>query len=162
MKRIVLVLAATLAAASSFAQVTVKEPWVRATVATQKVTGAYMQLTSTKDMKLVDVRSPIAGRSEIHEMSMEDVMKMRAVPSIPLPAGKPVALTSGGAHVMLFDLKREVKAGEAVPLTLVLEGPDGVREQVVVKAEARPLGSGHAHAEADEDEHGHGHGHHHH
>jgi copper(I)-binding protein len=166
MKHIVFALAATLAA-SSFAQVTVKEPWVRATVAAQKVTGAFMQLTSAKDMKLVGVRSPIAGRAEIHQMDMEqDVMKMRAAPSIALPAGKPVTLASGGAHVMLFDLTREVKAGETIPLTLLLEAPNGAREQVEVKAEARPLATAHEHAhehaQADEHEHGHGHGHHHH
>src|SRR5262249_26714979 len=109
MKRIAFAVAALLLAISSFAQVTVKEPWVRATVAAQKVTGAFMQLTSAKDMKLVGVRSPIAGRAEIHEMLTEqDVMKMRAVASIPLPAGKPVVLASGGFHVMLFDLRQEV------------------------------------------------------
>ena len=64
---------------------------------------------------------------------------MRAVPSIALPAGKAVALKPGGYHIMLLDLKREIKVGESVPLTLVFEGAAGTRESALVQAAARPL-----------------------
>ena len=61
--------------------VQVKEPWVRGTVAQQKATGAFMQLSAPQDMRLVEARSPVAGVVELHEMSMDNnVMKMRAVP----------------------------------------------------------------------------------
>ena len=80
--------------AQSPASVEIKDPWVRATVAQQKATGAFMQLTAKADSKLVEVKSPVAGVVEIHEMAMEkDVMKMRQVPGLALPAGKAVALT---------------------------------------------------------------------
>ena len=83
-----------------------------------------------------------AGVVEIHEMAMDgNVMKMRAVPGIDLPAGKTVDLKPGGYHVMLMDLKRELKAGETVPVTLVIEGADKKRETVEVKATVRALGS---------------------
>ena len=130
--------------ASAWAQspVEVKEPWVRATVAQQKATGAFMQLTAKADSQLVEARSPMAGVVEIHEMAMADnVMKMRQVPGVALPAGKPVDLKPGGYHVMLLDLKGQVKAGDVVPLTLVFEGKDGKRELVEVKAPVRPLGA---------------------
>ncbi len=128
--------------ASAMAQVTVdvKDPWVRATVAQQKATGAFMQLTAKADAKLVEVRSSAAGVVEIHEMAMEkDVMKMRQIPGLELAAGKPVELKPGGYHVMLMDLKAQVKEGDTVPLTLVFEGKDGKRQNVEIKAPVKPL-----------------------
>ena len=65
----------------ALAQVTVKEPWVRATVPQQKATGAFMQLQAAQTTRLVEARSPVAGVVEIHEMAMEgSTMRMRAVP----------------------------------------------------------------------------------
>lgn len=130
------------ATAGAFAQssVEIKDPWVRATVAQQKATGAFMQLTAKADSKLVEARSPVAGVVEIHEMAMDNnVMKMRQVPGLALPAGKAVELKPGGYHVMLMDLKAQVKEGDVVPVTLVFEGKDGKRESVEVKAPAKPL-----------------------
>ena len=126
---------------SALAQLTVQDPWVRATVPAQKATGAFMQLQSPQDAKLVSAQSPVAGVVEVHEMAMEaGVMKMRAVTGLPLPAGKTVALQPGGYHVMLMDLKAPIKAGETVPLTLVIEGKDGQRQRIEVKAAARGMG----------------------
>lgn len=125
---------------TAHAQVTVKDPWVRATVSQQKSTGAFMQLTSAQPARLVSVQSPIAGVVEVHEMAMTDnIMKMRAIPGLDLPAGKAVELRPGSYHVMLMDLKAPVKEGEIVPLTLVVEGKDGKKETLEVKAMARPL-----------------------
>ena len=125
---------------ASIAQVSVKDPWVRATVPQQMATGAFMQITSPADSRLVEVRSASAGTVEIHEMKLEDnVMKMRAVEGIVLPAGKTVELKPGGYHVMLMDLKAQVKTGDSVPLTLVFEGRDKKRETVEIKAAVRSL-----------------------
>ncbi len=126
----------------AFAQTTVKEPWVRGTVAKQKATGVFMQITSTQGGKLVSAQSPVAGVVEIHEMAMEgDVMKMRAVPGLELPPGKAVELKPGGYHVMLMELKQTLNTGDTVPVTLVIEGKDGKRETVEVKAPVKALGS---------------------
>ena len=71
-----------------------------------KATGAFMRLTAAQATSLVRAESPAAGVTEVHEMKMDgDVMKMRAVPSLALPAGKAVELKPGGYHVMLMDLK---------------------------------------------------------
>ena len=130
----------TLACGSAFSQVTVKDPWVRATVPAQKSTGAFMQLTSTQDLRLVEARSPAAGVVEIHEMRMENnVMKMKAVDAIALPAGKTVNLASGGYHVMMMDLKGQVKEGDTVPITLVVEDAAKKRQTIEIKATARNL-----------------------
>jgi periplasmic copper chaperone A len=129
-----------LAAQATFAQTTVKEPWVRGTVAQQKATGAFMQLTSAQGGKLVSAQSPVAGVVEIHEMAMEGTtMKMRAIPGLDLPAGKAVELKPGGYHVMLMDLKQQLKDGETVPVTLVVEGKDGKRETLEIKAPVKAV-----------------------
>lgn len=124
------------------AQTTVKDAWVRGTVEQQKATGAFMQITSVQGGKLVAVQSPVAGVVEIHEMSMQgNVMNMHAIPELALPAGKMVELKPGGYHVMLMDLKQTMKGGEVVPLTLVVEGKDGKRETIEVKASVKALGA---------------------
>lgn len=134
--------AALLAAAPAWSQVTVAQPWVRATVAQQKATGAFMTLTSAKDVRLVGASSPAAGAVEVHEMKMVgDIMKMRHLPSLPLPAGQAVALTPGGYHLMLLDVKQQFKDGDKVPLTLELEDAQKVRTKLPVEATVRPLNS---------------------
>lgn len=136
-----LALLALLAMASAHAQTSVKDAWVRGTVAQQKATGMFAQITSSTGGRLVSATSPVAGVVEIHEMKMEgDVMKMKAIPGLELPAGKMVELKPGGYHVMMMDLKKELKAGETVPVTLVIEGADSKRESIVVNATVRALG----------------------
>jgi len=128
---------ATLAIASStlYAQtVEVKDAWVRTSVPGQKATGAFMKLTSKEGAKLVGAASPVAGVVEVHEMKMEgDVMKMRAVPALDLPAGKTVELKPGGYHVMLLDLKTALKKDSTVPLTLVFKDARGVQSRMELK-----------------------------
>jgi copper(I)-binding protein len=139
MKKALFVLLAT-AALAAHAQTTVKDPWVRGTVAGQKATGMFGQVVSTSGGKLVSASSPVAGVVEIHEMVMDgNVMKMRAIAGLELPAGKPVDLKPGGYHVMLMDLKQELKTGESVPVTLVIEGAGGKRESVELKAPVKAL-----------------------
>ena len=141
--------------------VQVKEPWVRGTVAQQKATGAFMQLSAPQDMRLVEARSPVAGVVELHEMAMDNnVMKMRAVPGIDIPAGKGAELKPGGFHVMLLDLKKQLKEGDTVPLTLVLEGKDKKRQSVEVNAPVRALGTRNGTGKAANAEHNHPHGDH--
>ena len=137
-----LVTAATIAV-PAHAQTTVKDAWVRGTVAQQKASGMFANITSATGGKLVSASSPVAGVVEIHEMTMDgSTMKMRAVPALDLPAGKAVDLKPGGYHVMLMDLKQQLKAGETVTVTLVIEGAGGKRETVEVKAPVRPLAGG--------------------
>ncbi|THF67113.1 copper chaperone PCu(A)C [Pseudothauera nasutitermitis] len=149
MKRIVLPLCFALLSGSALAQVQVDEPWVRATVAQQKATGAFMRLTSPTDARLVGVASPVAGVAEIHEMVMQDnVMKMRPIEALALPAGQAVELRPGGYHVMLLDLRAQVKAGEEVPLSIVVEHAGGQRETIELRVPVRALNAAGGHAPA--------------
>ena len=125
---------------SAFAQVDVKGAWVRGTVQGQKASGAYLEITSKDAATLVGAASPVAGTVEIHEMRMEgDVMRMRAIPRLALPAGKKVELKPGGYHVMLVDLKQPLAKGDKVALTLSVEGPDKKVQKIDVQAEVRDL-----------------------
>lgn len=133
-----LLLAAALPAAA--ANVQVSDAWARATMPGQKVSAAYMTIRSDADAKLVGVSSAAVPRVELHEMKMDgEVMRMREVGTLALPAGKPVKLEPGGYHIMLMNLDRAIAAGEAVPLTLTIES-GGRQETVEVKAEARSPG----------------------
>ena len=122
------------------AAVTVKDAWVRGTVPGQSTTGGYLTLHSTEDAKLVSVSTPAAKRSEIHSSDMKGgVMRMRPVESVPLPAGRDVAV-QGELHLMLIDVTRPLGAGDRVPLTLTIEDAHGKRSKVEVQAPVRPLG----------------------
>lgn len=114
--------------------VDVKDAWVRAAVPGQSGTGAFMNITAKDGAKLVGVSSPVAGVAEVHEMKMEnDVMRMRAIPALDLPAGKTVALKPGGYHVMLMELKQALPQGSTVPLTLILRDAKGQESKVELK-----------------------------
>ena len=134
--------ALALAAGAVSAQTTVKDAWVRSTVEPQKATGAFMKITSVRGGKLVGVQTPAARVAEVHEMTMQgDVMAMRAIESLELPAGKSVELKPGGHHLMLMGLQQPLKVGESMPLTLVVEGKDGKRETLELKVPVRAAGA---------------------
>jgi copper(I)-binding protein len=138
MKRILMACLVLAATGSAWAQVTVTSPWVRSTVPGQTGTGAFMTLVSKDGGRLVGAASPVAGVVELHEMSMDNnVMKMRAVPAVDLPAGREVQLKPGGYHVMLLDLRRPLKAGDKVQVELRLETRDGKRVTQPVEVEVR-------------------------
>src|SRR5690606_4108861 len=87
------------------AQTTVDDAWVRATVAQQASTGAFMRITASTDSKLVGVKSSVANIVQIHQSSMvNDVMSMKEVAEVALPAGKTVPIDADGYHVMLINL----------------------------------------------------------
>lgn len=124
-----------LACSTLYAQtVEVKDAWVRATVPGQKGTGAFMSITARDGAKLVGASSPVAGVAQVHEMKMDgDVMKMRAMPSLDLPAGQTVQLKPGGYHVMMMDLKQTLPKGSTVPLTLRFKNAKGAESKVELK-----------------------------
>ena len=114
--------------------VEVKDAWVRTTVPGQKATGAFMKITAKEGTRLVGASTPAAGVAEVHEMKMDgDVMKMRAVPALELPAGKTVELKPGGFHVMLMDLKAALPKDSTVPLTLLFKDAKGVESKLELK-----------------------------
>jgi periplasmic copper chaperone A len=125
----------------------VEGAWVRSSVPGQQGTGAFMKITAAQPMQLVGVSTPVAGTAEVHEMKMDgDVMRMRAVSKLDLPAGQAVELKPGGYHVMLMDLKQPLVPGSTVPLTLALRDGKGALSKLELKVPvgAAPSG-GHKH-----------------
>lgn len=127
-------------ACNAWSQVTVSDAWVRGTVKGQSATGAFMSLKSPADAVLKRAESDVAGKVEIHEMKMDgNVMRMKAVPQLEIPAGKSVDLGPGGYHVMLLGLKKPLAKGDKVALKLHFEGRDKKAQVVEVQAEVRDL-----------------------
>jgi periplasmic copper chaperone A len=118
-------LAATLSTALWAQNVEVQGAWARATVQGQMATGAFMKLTAKEGARRV---------TEVHEMVLVDnVMKMRALPGLDLPAGKLVELKPGGYHVMLLDLKAPLQKDTTIPMTLVFKDAKGVESKTELK-----------------------------
>ncbi|HEY6866584.1 MAG TPA: copper chaperone PCu(A)C [Candidatus Eisenbacteria bacterium] len=112
--------------------VVVRDAWARATPAGATMGAIYLTLESAAGDRLVGAAVPhsVAAATEIHETVMladssgsegGGRMTMRPVAAIELPAGEPVELKPGGYHIMLFDLKKPLKPGAHVTVTLVLE-----------------------------------------
>jgi copper(I)-binding protein len=131
-------------AVAALAQVKVEGAWARPTVAGQQGGGGYMTITSAAADRIVGGSTPVAQRFELHTMSMKgDVMEMRQVESIELPAGKKVELKPGGLHVMFIGLKEPLKLGSKVPVTLKLE--KGGEVKVDFDVASRPATPAHKH-----------------
>ncbi len=132
----------------------VEGAWVRSAVAGQMGTGAFMKLTAPRAMQLVGVATPVAGVAEVHEMKMEgDVMKMRAVAALDLPAGRTVELKPGGYHLMLMELKQSLKPGSTVPITLLLRDGAGAQSRVELKVPVADKAPGGGHGAMDSHKH---------
>ncbi|KRB44444.1 copper chaperone PCu(A)C [Phenylobacterium sp. Root700] len=103
--------------------VAVTDAWCRAAPAGAMTGGCYVTLTASAEDRLVAVETAVAERAEIHSMDMAGgVMRMRKLEGgLPLPAGKAVALASGGEHLMIIGPKQALAIGGEVPLTFKFE-----------------------------------------
>lgn len=139
-RQIVLGLSLLGLACQASAQTQVDDAWVRATVAGQQATGAFMTITASSDSKLLIAQSPVAKIVQVHQSTMKnDVMSMQPVEFVALPAGKAVTLDPHSYHIMLIDLVKQVKEGDKMPLTLTVENAKGEKESIKVEATARAL-----------------------
>jgi len=144
-------LLAMLVAGYAFAdEVKVTKAWTRATAPGQDSASIQLIITSKKEAALVGVASGSAQSGEIHSMIMEgDVMKMRALESLPLPPKTPVTLGADGNHLMLIGLRNPLKAGHKLPFALMIKFADGRTTTLKLLAQIKPLEttaeSGHEH-----------------
>jgi len=135
-----------LAASPVCAQVSVEQPWSRATPPGAKIGVGFMQLRNSgfAAERIVGASSPLAGKVEMHVTTREgDVMKMREVTSFEIAAGGTFELKPGGAHLMLMSLRKPLQKGDRVPLTLKLES-GGVLEVELPVAAMGARGPGHS------------------
>jgi periplasmic copper chaperone A len=95
-------------------------PWARASIGTARPSAAYVTIRNTGDKadRLVSIETPVAARSEVHEMEEEGgVMKMRPAGPLEIPPGEEVRLEPGGIHIMLMQLRQPLKEGKSIPIT---------------------------------------------
>ncbi len=121
----------------TLATLAIDHPFARATPPGAQVGGAYMTIDNkgTANDKLLRASSPAAAQVQIHMMSMDgNVMRMREVAGLDVPAGKQVALSTGGYHLMMIDLKKPLAVGERVPMTLTFEHAGTIVVDVAVES----------------------------
>lgn len=128
-------------------------PWSRETPHGAKVAAGYVRIVNhgARPDRLLSVAGAIAGRTEIHEMAVDDkgVMTMRPVEGVEIPAGGAVELKPGGYHIMFLDLKDAKKQGEAFAGSLTFEKAGTVEVEFAVER----MGGGHG---AGDGQQGHG------
>lgn len=98
--------------------VQVHDAWVRP--AARGGNGAvYFGIRSSAEDEIVGISSDAAEAVEMHESRMNgDVMQMHQLQSLPLGAGEEVIFEPGGLHVMLVNLKQDLKTGDEIQIIL--------------------------------------------
>jgi copper(I)-binding protein len=121
----------------------VEQAYTRSTVPGQMAAGGFMRIENKGAAdQLVSASSPVAGDVQLHEMAMEgNVMKMRQVKDIAVPAGGSVELKPGGLHLMFMNIKAPLTAGESVPVKLKFAKAGEVEVKMPVNAMGQPGGA---------------------
>lgn len=117
------------------------QPYARATVPGQTAGGGFLTIENKGgDDRLVAARAAVSNTVELHTMTMDgNVMKMRAVDAIPVPAGRTVELKPGGLHIMFMGLKAPLGEGDTFPMTLRFEKAG----EVTVNVKVQPVAGAH-------------------
>jgi len=116
-------------------EIEILHPWARATTGPNGAVFVILKNHGTENDRLIKAASPLAKSAELHTHIHEgDVMKMRPVEAIDLPAGGEAKLIPGGLHVMLFGLTQPLKEGTRIPLTLTFEKSGTINFDVMVGA----------------------------
>jgi hypothetical protein len=124
----------------------VEGAWARSTVAGQAGGGGFLTITSATADRLVSASAPISKTVELHTMQMDgNVMRMREIPAIEIPAGQTVELKPGGLHVMFIGLTQTLDNGASFPLTLRFEKAGEVKVDVQVRNQGPAPMSMHKH-----------------
>ena len=120
--------------------VQIENAYTRATVPGQQVAGGFMKIENKGAAdQLISASSPVAGEVQLHEMAMEgNVMRMRQVKEVVVPAGGAVELKPGGLHLMFMNIKAPLAAGETVPVKLKFAKAGEVEVKMPVNAMGSP------------------------
>lgn len=140
--------ALSLPTAVSASDIHVQNPWARASAGMAGAGAAFMAITNGGEAdRLVAASAEVSKKVELHTHIKEgEVMKMRRVDAIDIPANDAVHLKPGGLHVMFIGLEEPLQEGQSFPLTLVFENAGEVIVDVQVEKAAA---MGHAHGHGD-------------
>jgi periplasmic copper chaperone A len=137
----------------------IDHPWSRATPEGARVAAGYLTLRNDGNEadRLVAVTGEIAGRTEIHEMAVNDqgVMTMRLLADgVEIPAGGVVELKPGGFHIMFLDLSEAPREGASFSGTLTFENAGTVEVEFSVEGMGGSGGHSHGHGHGESHDHG--------
>jgi copper(I)-binding protein len=135
---------AVLATPAIAGSIAVEDAWARASAGMAKAGAAFLTVRNAGDAadKLIGAKSDVSSKTELHtHIKVGDVMQMRHVESIPIPAGGATMLKPGGDHVMFMGLNKPLVEGQTFPLTLIFEKAGEVTATVAVKG-AGAMGPG--------------------
>ena len=116
----------------------ITDAWISEAPPTVTVLAGYMTIKNKgqQSIELLNVDSTIFSRVELHLTQMEDgVAKMKKQETLTVPANSEISLTPGSYHLMLFDSKQTLTAGDKVPIELMLSNGD----TLLINAEVRRL-----------------------
>ena len=134
MKKFVLSIASI--AAVFGADVEIDGAYARASIPNVPNSAAFFVIknNSDKDIAITSANSDIAEKNELHTHIKEnEMMKMIKIEKLVVPAKSSLELKSGGDHVMLIGLKKELKAGDEISLELSFSDGDKKKIKVPVK-----------------------------
>ena len=140
--------ATTTASTTAAGLITVSQPWIRPTAPGQNVSGAFMTLVnnSATAYALTSVSFSGASTVEIHETSMDgDMMRMRKVSQVDIPANGSAELKPGSYHIMLIGLEKELKAGTTETLTLTFSDDSQKAVEALIDTLSDKLSDHHKH-----------------
>ena len=118
------------------ADVEIEGAYARASIPNVPNSAAFFVIknNSDKDIAITSANSDIAEKNELHTHIKENQMlKMMKIEKLVVPAKSSLELKSGGDHVMLMGLKKELKAGDEISLELSFSDGDKKSIKVPVK-----------------------------
>jgi copper(I)-binding protein len=140
-KRAALAIAGCMLCASAWADVKLENGWLRPAYAGQAAAMVYVDIESTRALKLVGASSPVARAAELVlvEPPGSDPSKHKVVRELPVAAKQATRLAYLGSHVRLLDIRQDLKPGDAVPLTLTFADGKGKQETRTTEAKVRGI-----------------------
>lgn len=133
---------AVLAHSGEKGDIQIRHPWARATPPGAKVAAGYLEIRNNGSQpdRLLSASTTAARRVEMHVTEhAADVAKMRQLRAFEIPARERLALSPGGAHLMLVDIAQPLKKGERISMTLRFERAG----EMEVQFEVQEMGSKH-------------------
>ena len=117
-------------------KILVKEAWIRGIPPSAKTTAAFMTIQNIGSVEMIikSAASEIAEIVQIHTMEqVGEVMKMKELSELRIPANGQTILAPKGFHIMLIGLLRPISEGEVIPLSLNLSDGSIVNVDAVVR-----------------------------
>lgn len=134
----------------------IQHPWSRALPPVAPTGAAYMVIENRGDASdtLTGAVTPVAEYTELHEhVHQGELMKMQRIDEVVIAPGEQVEFSPGGHHVMLFELKEPLVAGNKYPMTLTFERAGEVEVEVYVSKDAADQEGAAAHSEHEHSHH---------